>query len=235
MQNIPPPILYSFRRCPYAMRARLGLMAADIKVELREVVLKNKPDHMLELSPKGTVPVLWLGGDNVIDESLNIALWALRQNDPLEFLTPQKGNLQNMLGLISENDGPFKHHLDRTKYAVRYPDEDPEDQREKANAFLSKLNDRLQKHTFLFGDRPGLADITIAPFVRQFANTDRERFGKEQGADLINWLEGFLNSELFQSVMNKYPAWSEGDIPTFFPNPGQKINNGSARNQARSA
>lgn len=213
----PLPILYSFRRCPYAMRARLALKAAGIKVELREVVLRDKPAHMLQLSPKGTVPVLQLEDGRVIDESLDIARWALQKNDPDRLLQPGTGSLEDMLKLIEENDGPFKHHLDRTKYGTRYPEEDPEANRQKANDFLARLNQRLEGQPFLCGSRLSLADITIAPFVRQFANIERERFDKENGKPLITWLEAFLASDLFLSVMQKYPQWQQGDKPTTFP------------------
>lgn len=213
----PLPILYSFRRCPYAMRARLALKAAGIKVELREVVLRDKPAHMLQLSPKGTVPVLQLEDGRVIDESLDIACWALQKNDPDRLLQPGTGSLEDMLKLIVENDGPFKHHLDRTKYDTRYPEEDPEANRQKANDFLARLNQRLVGQPFLCGSRLSLADITIAPFVRQFANIERERFDKENGKPLITWLEAFLASDLFLSVMQKYPQWQQSDKPTTFP------------------
>lgn len=214
------PILYSFRRCPYAMRARLGLTAAKIKVELREIILRNKPKAMLELSPKGTVPVLWLEDKTVIDESLDIAKWALAKHDPLNLLKAST-DTSKMQALISENDGPFKHHLDRTKYANRYLDEPPQDNRAQASAFLQKLNTRLKDNEFLFGNSLSLADITIAPFVRQFANIDRTWFDEQPWPHLIRWLDNFLKSPLFHSVMQKYPAWQEGDEITLFPDRSQ--------------
>ncbi len=217
MPNRKYPILYSFRRCPYAMRARLGLTIANIKVELREVVLRNKPEHMLELSPKGTVPVLWLQDGTVIDESLNIAKWTLAQNDPLKLLEPENASVQNMHALIAENDGPFKHHLDRTKYGTRYPGENPQDHRQQASAFLQTLNTRLTGQTHLCGNRHSLADITITPFVRQFANIDRDWFNNQPWPHLIEWLDNFLASEVFLSIMEKYSPWKEGDPTTFFP------------------
>ena len=217
MLKRPLPILYSFRRCPYAMRTRLGLTVANIKVELREVVLRNKPDHMLELSPKGTVPVLWLQDGTVIDESLDIAKWALAQNDPLKLLEPETASVQDMNVLIAENDGPFKHHLDRTKYGTRYEGENPQDHRQQASAFLQTLDTKLGNQSHLCGNRLSLADITIAPFVRQFANIDRDWFDAQPWPHLIKWLEEFLASELFLSIMEKYPAWKEGDPTTFFP------------------
>lgn len=210
-------LLYSFRRCPYAMRARLGLTSANIKVELREIVLRNKPEHMIELSPKGTVPVLRLQTGEVIDESLDIAIWALKQNDPEQLLSPKEVSLDDMLALIKENDGPFKHHLDRTKYAVRYPEDEKQDHIKGASEFLNKLNDRLSNQAFLFGDTRSLADITIAPFVRQFANIDRSWFDAQPWPHLIRWLNEFLESEQFLSIMEKYTPWQEGDEITWFP------------------
>lgn len=210
-------LLYSFRRCPYAMRARLGISSACIKVELREIVLRNKPEHMIELSPKGTVPVLRLQTGDVIDESLDIAIWALEQNDPEKLLSPEGSSLQEILSLIKENDGPFKHHLDRTKYAVRYPEDEKQDHIKGASEFLNKLNDRLSNQTFLFGDTRSLADITIAPFVRQFANIDRAWFDAQPWPHLIKWLNEFLESEQFLSIMEKYAPWQEGDEITCFP------------------
>ena len=210
-------LLYSFRRCPYAMRARLGLTSANIKVELREIVLRNKPAHMVELSPKATVPVLRLQTGDVVDESLDIAIWALKQNDPEQLLSPKEVSLDDMLALIKENDGPFKHHLDRTKYAVRYPEDEKQDHIKGASEFLNKLNDRLSNQAFLFGDTRSLADITIAPFVRQFANIDRSWFDAQPWPHLIKWLNEFLESEQFLSIMEKYAPWQEGDEIIWFP------------------
>ena len=211
------PILYSFRRCPYAMRARLGLTAANITVELREIVLRNKPAHMLELSPKGTVPVLWLREETVIDESLDIAKWALQQHDPLNLLAPETASFEDMNTLIANNDGPFKHHLDRTKYADRYPDENTEENRAKASLFLMELEERLKTQSHLCGNQLSLADIAIAPFVRQFANIDRDWFEAQPWPHLIKWLETFLKSDFFNGIMNKYTPWQDGDPVTLFP------------------
>jgi len=210
------PILFSFRRCPYAIRARLGLTAASVKVDLREIILRNKPEMMLKLSPKGTVPVLWLEDGTVIDESLDIAKWALTKHDPLNLLR-EGTDTNDMHALIKDNDGPFKHHLDRTKYATRYLEENSQDNRAQAAEFLQKLNTRLKDNEFLLGNNQCLADISIAPFVRQFANIDRSWFNAEPWPALIRWLDAFLESPLFQSVMQKYPAWQEGDEITLFP------------------
>ncbi|ONH88252.1 MULTISPECIES: glutathione S-transferase [unclassified Thalassospira] len=210
------PILYSFRRCPYAMRARIALLAAEIDVELREVVLRDKPQSMIDVSPKATVPVLVLPDGTVVDESLEIMVWALAENDPLEWLTPESGTLDDMLALISQNDGPFKHHLDRYKYPNRYEDVDPLEHRRDAEKILNRLDGRLAVGKYLFGSRPALADFAIAPFIRQFANTDKEAFDAMPFVHVQRWLDDFLASELFERAMTKYDQWHEGDTPVIF-------------------
>ncbi|MBT8155452.1 glutathione S-transferase [Epibacterium ulvae] len=203
------PILYSFRRCPYAMRARLGLASAQILVELREVVLRDKPAAFLAASPTGTVPCLQTEGA-VIDESFDIMRWALGQSDPEGWLNmPAQG-----LAWIEEADGPFKRALDRTKYPTRYPGEGPEAHRAVAHAFLARLDAQIE--TWIF-DRPTLADFAILPFVRQFAFIDKTRFDAQDWPSLQGWLERFLTSDRFTAVMDKYPQWQDGDAPTAFP------------------
>ncbi len=155
------------------MRARMALLASGTDVELREVVLRDKPQSMIDASPKATVPVLILPDGSVIDESLEIMVWALAENDPLEWLTPESGTLDDMLALISQNDGPFKHHLDRYKYFNRYEDASPAEHRLEPEQILNRRAGRLAVGTYLFGTRPALADFAIAPFIRQFANTDK--------------------------------------------------------------
>jgi len=209
--------LYSFRRCPYAMRARLAIAIAGVVVTLREVVLRDKPAHMLEISPKGTVPVLMLDDGTVIDESLNVMLWALTQSDPDGWLKPEEGTLEDMLALIADCDGDFKHHLDRFKYATRYEDVDPLSHRREAEAFLAMLEARLQDGGWLFGGRPCLADYAILPFIRQFASVDRGWFGGAPYPALQAWLAAFTEGALFQSVMKKYPQWHPGDREVRFP------------------
>ena len=204
------PILYSFRRCPYAMRARLALQSAGVGSELREILLRDKAPEFLAASPKGTVPVLVTQG-GVIEESLDIMRWALSQNDPEGWLDmPPEGN-----ALIEEADGPFKTALDRYKYATRY-DSDPMEERERGATFLHDLDRRLTT-PFLFGDTPGLADRAIQPFVRQFANTDRAWFDAQDWPNLYRWFTRFLNDPDFLSVMQKYPVWTAGDPVTLFP------------------
>lgn len=210
------PVLYSFRRCPYAMRARMALLAADIDVELREVVLRDKPQSMIDASPKATVPVLILPDGSVIDESLEIMVWALAENDPLEWLTPESGTLDDMLSLIAQNDGPFKHHLDRYKYHNRYVDADPAEHRRDAEKILNRLDGQLAVGKYLFGSRPALADFAIAPFIRQFANTDNDAFDAMPFVHLQRWLDDFLASSFFERAMTKYDQWHEGDTPIIF-------------------
>lgn len=211
------PILYSFRRCPYAMRGRLAIASARFAVHLREVVLRDKPESMLEASPKGTVPVLILTNGTIVDESLDVMLHVLRQNDPEHLLAPAIGSLEEMLALILENDGPFKVALDHYKYPNRYEGIDPQNQRQQASAFLYKLNDRFKANNgFLFAERLSLADLAILPFVRQFANVDRTWFDAQDWHSLANALEVFIASERFLKIMDKYPQWQVGDAETPF-------------------
>lgn len=213
------PILYSFRRCPYAMRARMAIAKAGIACRLREVVLRDKPAEMLAASPKGTVPVIIDQAENVIEESLDVIDWALTQNDPETWLKPETGTLTIMRDLITENDGQFKRALDRYKYPNRYEDENinREEQRAIGETYLRRLETRLQATNNLFGDRISLADIAIFPFIRQFANTDRNWFDAQPLPKLQTWLECHLGSDLFKSIMHKYPQWKTGDEEPIFP------------------
>lgn len=211
------PLLYSFRRCPYAMRARMGLFAAGKEVELREIVLRDKPVHMLEISPKGTVPVLQLTDGTVLEESLDIMLWALGQNDPDGWLTPEKGSLDDMSALIDEIDGAFKHHLDRYKYATRYEGADEMVHRSLAMVALAPLVARLERTSQLFGSLISLADIALFPFVRQFANTDRVWFDENVPDVLQTWLQSHEKSDLFAIIFQKWSIWQEGGEVTLFP------------------
>jgi glutathione S-transferase len=213
------PVLYSFRRCPYAMRARLAVLASGVGVELREIVLRDKAPEFLAVSPSATVPCLVLGDDCVLDESLDIMLWALEQEDPDQWLSPEVDDLEAMLGLIAEIDGPFKVHLDRYKYDTRYADADRETERSRASSYLSKLDDMLAKAGWLFGGRPSLADFAILPFVRQFANTDRAWFDTRDWSHLAKWLVRFESSDRFAAIMPKYGKWQAGDEPRMFGSP----------------
>lgn len=216
------PILYSFRRCPYAMRARLALCKAGIQAELREVVLKDKPATMLEISPKGTVPVLYTPQRQVIDESLDVMFWALNQHDPDHWWqTLSEQQKQLTLSLIETNDGEFKQALDRYKYADRHPERSQQDYRKDGEKFLQRLEQHLDDHGALVCEHISLADIAIMPFVRQFAFVDKAWFDVAPYPELRRWLEGFLDSVLFQRVMSKYPQWHAGDPVTVFP-PAQR-------------
>lgn len=204
------PVLYSFRRCPYAMRARLALAVSGVRCELREVVLRAKPPEMLAASPKGTVPVLVLADGAVIDESLDIMRWALARHDPERWLA--RGDA----ALIATNDGAFKRDLDRYKYPHRHGS-DALAHRESGLAFLRELDARLAIDGQLCGAARGLADAAIMPFVRQFAATGPEWFAAQALPHLRAWLEGHLASDLFKAAMLRVPPWSAGDPPVFYP------------------
>ncbi|WP_192558218.1 glutathione S-transferase [Pseudomonas allokribbensis] len=191
--------LYSFRRCPYAMRARMALRYSGVPVEIVEVSLKAKPAEMLAISPKGTVPVLDAEGQ-VIDESLEIMRWALAQNDPQGWLL---GGDSRIAELIETNDQVFKVHLNRYKYAERYPEQPMEVYRAEGALFLQKLDELLEGHDYLLTDHPCLADIALLPFVRQFAHVDREWFAQTPYVRLQGWLQRFLESDLFTAIMKK--------------------------------
>lgn len=209
------PILYSFRRCPYAMRARLAIAASAVRCELREIVLRDKPAAMLQASPKGTVPVLVIGDGKVIDQSLEIMLWALQQHDPEGWLKP---DLAAMVALVEECDTHFKPHLDRYKYPQRYENaQAPEIHRQRAVDWLMVLEGRLGMSDGLFGSHPALADMAIAPFVRQFVSVDADWFEAQPMPGVQRWLSRFLSSPLFEQVMQKYPVWKDGEAGVLFP------------------
>lgn len=223
------PILYSFRRCPYAMRARLALVASEQSCELREVVLRAKPAEMLAASPKGTVPVVVLPDGRVIEESLDIMLWALETNDPQRWLQPQMGDREDMLALVRACDQEFKPMLDRYKYPQRYENVDAMEQRAGGAQWLQGLEDRLvaadgagktdeeegSAIAGLFGARACLADAAIMPFVRQFAQVDREWFDAQPWPTLHAWLAAWLESPLFARVMVRHTPWQGGQGPKF--------------------
>jgi len=202
------PVLYSFRRCPYAIRARMALKYASISCELREIVLSNKPQAMINLSNKGTVPVLHLTDGSVIDESLEVMLWALGQADPDNWL-----DIENEHGrlLIKKNDQEFKQYLDKYKYFQRYPEHTQLYYRKQAEEFIELLENMLQEHhgLGLVSNQLSLADVAIFPFVRQFAHVDWEWFSNSQYRNLISWLLNLEGSELFLEVMSKHKLWQE--------------------------
>lgn len=206
------PVLWSFRRCPYAMRARLAIASSGQTVALREVVLRDKPPAFLAASPSATVPCLETDA-GAIDESLDIMLWALGQGDPQGWLDmPEAGR-----GLIDTCDGPFKQALDLYKYASRHPDSEPIAHRTQATEFLRDLDARLGASDYLLGDRATLADMAILPFVRQFAHTDLDWFAAQPWPDLLSWLNQFKASGPFGAIMHKYPQWRDGDALATFP------------------
>nr|WP_315465004.1 glutathione S-transferase [uncultured Rhodoferax sp.] len=211
------PVLYSFRRCPYAMRARLALLASGTRVQLREVVLKDKPAALLAASPKGTVPVMVLADGEVIDQSLDIMRKVLREHDPWAWLPATEGALERNLELIARCDGEFKQHLDRYKYPYRFHLPDGLENRAQGALFLISINEVLSVQDFLHGAHWGLADAAIAPFVRQFAHTDASWFSAQPWAALQRWLQAFEASAHFAGCMHKVPAWQEGDGVTWFP------------------
>ena len=194
------PILYSFRRCPYAMRARMSIVRTSYTCEHREVILRDRPDHMMEISPKGTVPVLLLPNGKVIEESLEIMQhvlsWELSTGD---------------LNWVDRNDNEFKFHLDRYKYPNRYENIDSLEQRSMAKAYLDDLDQ------FLSNEISHSLSDALFPFVRQFANHDREWFDAQNWEHLHDWLANNLSSKEFALCMKKYPQWCEGDELVTFP------------------
>jgi glutathione S-transferase len=231
LDNQFQPILYSFRRCPYAMRARMALQLSSIQVEIREIELKNKPPAMVSLSPKATVPVLQLGENTVLDESLDIMLLAL--SHPIEALLNRDSmsdtasievigtvdyqhlmargqdlaQLNEDLALIAKSDNQFKPWLDKYKYADRFPEQSEEFYRKQGEVFISELEARLTQHAFLSGIHLSLSDIGIFPFIRQFAHVNKAWFDQSPYPKVNAWLTALMDSPLFASIMVKRPVW----------------------------
>lgn len=220
------PILYSFRRCPYAIRARMALAYAGIAYDLREVSLKNKPKEMLEISPKGTTPVMQIFKDVensaqdsdqsflILEESLDIMNWAIQQNDPCNWQNLADADLAIAQQLIKTNDGEFKKALDRYKYPNRFPEQSQEFYRQQAEAVLQVLENQLSIRkelsttSFLLGERQNLVDMAIFPFVRQFAYVNIDWFHSSPYPYLQKWLQWHETSEIFELVMQKFPVWT---------------------------
>ena len=202
------PILYSYRRCPYAMRARMALKLAEVVVEIREISLRKKPAHMLQVSPKATVPVLVLPDGSVIEESIEIMLFALKKH-------PLASNIHaGVVALILQNDTDFKQALDAYKYPERFPTQSQLVYRQQGEVFLLELENLLQQNTYLFDATPTFADYAIFPFVRQFSAVDVAWFGgfNQDSANypkLRIWLKSLVESDLFKSVMEKQPTYIE--------------------------
>ena len=211
--SVEPAILYSFRRCPYAMRARLAIQSSGIKVQLREITLRDKAPEFLASSSKGTVPVI-VTHSRVIEESYEVMRWALKQADPEGWLKmPNEG-----YGWISRNDGPFKAALDHLKYSVQFPNMDINLEREKAVNFLYDLNSQISDNPWMFGKSCSLADMAILPFVRQISNVNRDWFVSQDWQNLHRWLTAFVTSTQFNSIMSKYEKWVLGNPIVVFPN-----------------
>jgi len=202
-------VLYSFRRCPYAMRGRMGLKASGITYEHREIILRDKPQEMLDASPKGTVPVYLKEDGDIIDESLDLLLWALSQKDPLGWLDCNRAEAD---ALIIANDTDFKHHLDRYKYASRYSDDAKRgdvdiDHRLEAEKHIQTLESRLEDGPYLLGEKQTIADIAIFPFMRQFSNVEPEWWASAPYPKTHDWLSRHIESDIFKSIMTKFPLW----------------------------
>lgn len=202
------PILYSLQRCPYAMRARLGLLLAKQPVMLRDVVMKNIPAELLAISPKGTVPVLLLNDSSVIEESIDIMLWALQQNDPNNLLfSGQPTAFPDMLTLIDRNDNEFVTSLESYKTAARYHDSSEAYYRQQCEQFINVLEQRLTAQHFLMGTRPSLADYALLPFIRQFSRVNRRWFLNAPYPNLQHWLTTHYKNPLYSKAMTLYPQW----------------------------
>ncbi|TFF34526.1 glutathione S-transferase [Pseudomonas sp. RIT623] len=196
-------ILYSFRRCPWAMRARLALRYAGCAVQVVEVKMKEKPAELLALSPKGTVPVLD-SGDGVLEESLDIMRWALEQHDPEDWrLLADPAAARQADALITRNDSRFKAQVNLYKYAERYPEYSRAHYRQQAEAWLAELENLLADRAFLFANHPSLADAAVLPLMRQFAGVEPEWFAEAAYPRLRSWLQGWLDSALFNAIMAK--------------------------------
>ena len=199
------PILYSFRRCPYAMRARMAMNYSKISYEHREILLRKRPQALYDISAKGTVPVLQLPDGLIIDESIDIMRWALKKSDPESWYKDKIPEQDNM---IERNDTVFKYWLDRYKYHVRYPENSFEEYQTQLEQFYLKYNSQLDKNTYLLGNHISLVDIAIMPFIRQAAHVNLDWFS-EKFPKLHNWLENHKTSKIFKSIMEKYDIWNE--------------------------
>ncbi|MDT8283498.1 MAG: glutathione S-transferase [Gammaproteobacteria bacterium] len=210
-----PPVLYSFRRCPYCMRAHMALKYCGLKIELREVDLKDYPEQALQISPKATVPVLQLSDGTVIDESWDIVKWALQQNDTDHWSGDNNSYLQDAEMLIETNDFSFKEDLDRYKYAERFPEHGKEYYRQACEEFIEELEVMLNENDYLLGKHLSLADIGIFPFVRQFSLVDKNWFQQSPYPKVNLWLNNLTTSALFESVFQKHAIWKHGDGAIF--------------------
>jgi len=211
------PVLYSLRQCPYAMRARIGLLLAKQSVWLRDIVMTNIPAEMLAVSAKGTVPVLVFNDSSVIDESIDIMLWALNKNDPDNLLYSHRANTYStIIELIKQNDTEFVRVLNKYKAAARYHDVNEASCRQHCESFIGYLEDNLTQHKFLIGNNPSLADYAILPFIRQFSRVDRKWFVQAPYPNLRCWLEWHYQNSAFTKAMTKYPQWLDTNASILF-------------------
>ena len=209
------PILYTFRRCPYCMRAHMALKQSGIKVELREVKLSDMPAEALALSPEATVPILALPDGTVFTESWDIVKWSLAQNDPDRWLGDNDEYTLDAEMLIETNDFSFKEYLDRYKYADRFPEHSEEYYRTACEEFIKELEGMLSKNYYLLADQISLADIGVFPFVRQFSLVNKEWFDGTPYLKVQNWLQNLIDTELFQVIFQKHELWNS-DATTIY-------------------
>ncbi|WOH39076.1 glutathione S-transferase [Thalassotalea fonticola] len=209
------PVLYSLRNCPYAMRARLAIYKSKQPIELRDVVLTNKPKAMISASAKGTVPILVLTSEHVIDESLDVMLWALNESDPDDLLHGEN-SLTDILNLIHQFDDEFKTCLEQYKCAKRYHESNLSECRQACEVYLKDLELRLTDHDYIIDEKESLADIALLPFIRQFAKIERQWYLQSPYPNVKRWLNRYLQSAMFTKVMAKYPLWSENSEITVF-------------------
>jgi len=215
IQNSSTPVLYSFRRCPYCMRAHMALKYTGIKIELREVDLNKMPAQALSISPQATVPVLVLTDGAVNDESWDIVKWALRQHDPDNWLGDNECYLLDAEILVETNDFSFKDDLDHYKYADRFPAHEPQHYRAACEEFIEELEDMLDQKKFLLAGQLTLADISVFPFVRQFSLVDKEWFDQSPYPNVRRWLQELIDSNMFQQVFQKHALWQEGALAVY--------------------
>ncbi|MGJ8693344.1 MAG: glutathione S-transferase [Thalassotalea sp.] len=216
------PILYSLRNCPYAMRARIAIFKSQQPVLLRDLVLSNKPQEMLDASPKGTVPVVVLANGQVIEESLEVMLWALSVSDPNDLLAANSQLLlDDMLALIEQFDTEFKTSLEQYKCAKRYKESNVDECRAKCEQYIENLEQRLNQHQFLISEQESLADIALLPFIRQFARVERQWYLQSPYPAVKKWLNHYLQSPMFTKVMAKHPLWLDHHQEVLFSGKGK--------------
>lgn len=209
------PVLYSLQNCPYAMRARLALLLSEQTIIIRAITLKDKPQHMLEVSPKGTVPVLILADGSVLQESIDIMLWALRQNDPHHLLSQDEAQYLQIIELIERGDNEFKHPLEQYRAAKRYHKDTEQYWRQQCEVFIAELEQRLEKTDYFVGHQLSLADYAFIPFMRQFGRVDRKWFAQAPYPKVKAWLTMQLQSRLYAKMMTKHKLWQHHGQVTF--------------------